>query len=348
MGCSASCKIFETLSNALQWIASSKLHIRNISHVLDDFLLLARDKAVGQVQLSAFLSMCADIGIPAAPDKTVQPTQVTTFLGLELDSVAMEVRLPVDKLNKCTALIETCLKKDKIQLKPLQSIIGTLNFACGAVVPGRPFLRILINLAIGVTRPCYYVRITHEVREDLKTWLIFLQAFNGKSLMFPQYWLQSPSIDLYTDTSRTLGYGAVLGPQWLFGRWDDEWRGHSITLLEFYPIVLAVSVWADSLSKKCISFHSDNRAVVDIINSQTYKATKVIHLMRKLVLSCLRHNILFRAVHIPGINNNLADSLSRLQVEKFQALAPKACPFPVIIPSLPALPRMPKNYWIQL
>ena len=161
-----------THRNALQWIASSKLHIRNISHVLDDFLLLARDKAVGQAQLSAFLSMCADIG-----------------------------------------------------------------------------------------------------------------AFNGKSLMLPQYWLQSPSIDLYTDASGTLGYGAVLGPQRLFGRWDDGWRGQSITLLEFYPIVLAVSVWSYSLSNKCISFHSDNRALVDIINSQTSKDTKVKHLMRKLVLS---------------------------------------------------------------
>jgi len=50
--------------------------------------------------------MCADIGIPNAPDKTVQPTQVITFLDLELDSVAIEVRLPVDKLNRCTALLD--------------------------------------------------------------------------------------------------------------------------------------------------------------------------------------------------------------------------------------------------
>ena len=64
--------------------------MRNISHVLVDFQLLARDKAVGQAQLSSFLSMCADIGIPVAPDKTVQPTQVTTFLGLELDSMAID------------------------------------------------------------------------------------------------------------------------------------------------------------------------------------------------------------------------------------------------------------------
>ena len=205
-----------------------------------------------------------------------------TILGTCISINSSSPWLPVDKLNRCTALIEACLKKDNIQLNP---------------PPPPPPLNLL-----------------------------------------PQYWLQSPSIDLYTDASGTLGYGAVLGPQWLFGPRDDEWRGQSITLLEFHPIVLAVSVWADSLSNKCISFHSDNRAVVDI-NSQTSKATKVMHLMRKLVLSCLRHNILFRAVHIHGINNNLAHSLSRLQVERFQALAPKACPFPVSIPSLPALPR---------
>ena len=103
--------------------------------------------------------------------------------------------------------------------------------------------------------------------------------------MLPQHWLQSPSKDLYTDASGTLGYGAALGPQWLFGPWDDEWRGQSVTLVEFYPIVFAVSVCADSLSSKCISFHSDNKAVVDISNSQTSKDTMVMHLMRKLVLS---------------------------------------------------------------
>ena len=155
------------------------------------------------------------------------------------------------------------------------------------MVPGRPFLRRLINLTIGCDTSLSLQVQPHHTRSqgrNLKTWLIFLRAFNGKSLMLPPYWLQSPSTDLYTDASGTLGYGAVLGPQRLFGRWGDEWRGQSVTLLEFYPIVVAVSVCADSrLSNKCISFHSDNRAVVDIVDSQTSKDTKVMHLMRKLV-----------------------------------------------------------------
>ena len=47
-----------------------------------------------------------------------------TVPGLELDSVAMAVRLSVGKLMRCTTLTEACLKKDKIQLKPLQSILA--------------------------------------------------------------------------------------------------------------------------------------------------------------------------------------------------------------------------------
>lgn len=43
---------------------------------------------------------------------------------------------------------------------------------------------------------------------------------------------------------------------------------------------------------------------------------------RALVLVCLRNNILFRAKHLRGVHNTLADSVSRLQVETFLHLAP--------------------------
>jgi hypothetical protein len=40
--------------------------------------------------------------------------------------------------------------------------------------------------------------------------------------------------------------------------------------------------------------------------------------VRRLVLACLKFNILFRAKHVPGAKNTLADALSRLQVSKFR------------------------------
>ena len=47
-------------------------------------------------------------------------------------------------------------------------------------------------------------------------------------------------------------------------------------------------------------------------------------LVRDLTLCTLHHNFYFRAVHVPGINNNIADSLSRFQMEPLRQLATHA------------------------
>ena len=56
-------------------------------------------------------------------------------------------------------------------------------------------------------------------------------------------------------------------------------------------------------------------------------------LLRDLVLSCLSYNILFRAQHVPGLQNSQADYISRFQVESFRELAPGADEFPTMVPT---------------
>ena len=41
MGLTSSCRTFEKLSTALEWVARSKLNIPHIIHILDDFLIAA-------------------------------------------------------------------------------------------------------------------------------------------------------------------------------------------------------------------------------------------------------------------------------------------------------------------
>ena len=50
----------------------------------------------------------------------------------------------------------------------------------------------------------------------------------------------------------------------------------------------------------------------------------MMRLIRALFLFTARHNINLLFLHIPGDFNILADSLSRLQVQKFRAHHPKA------------------------
>ena len=76
------------------------------------------------------------------------------------------------------------------------------------------------------------------------------------------------------------------------------------------------------MQNHCILFFTDNEALVHAINKQSCKDKALMFFMRALVLVRLRNNILFRAKHVRGVHNTLADSLSRLQVETFQRLAP--------------------------
>ena len=82
-----------------------------------------------------------------------------------------------------------------------------------------------------------------------------------------------------------------------------------------FSIVLSVSIWASDLANKCILFHTDNQGLVEVINRKPTKDRQLLVLLRELVLQCLKHNILFRAIHVPGVLNVKADALSRLQVQ---------------------------------
>ena len=82
---------------------------------------------------------------------------------------------------------------------------------------------------------------------------------------------------------------------------------------------------------RCV-FRTDNIAVVHIINSQSSRCDKIMQLVRKFVCRCLMHNIWFKAVHVPGVLNDIADSLSRFQIERFRMLAPGSDPIMTQIP----------------
>ena len=57
-------------------------------------------------------------------------------------------------------------------------------------------------------------------------------------------------------------------------------------------------------------------------------------LMRKLTWCACKYNFTFFAKHVPGVKNNLADSLSRLQIDKFRQLASQAEKHPHLCPSV--------------
>lgn len=322
MGCSSSCKTFEAFSTALEWMARHYLQIECIIHLLDDFLICAPSERECASSLKGFLELCSTLGVPMAPEKTFGPATTLSFAGIEIDTMRSECRLPLDKVHSCQDLVNSFLTRRKVTLLELQTLIGKLNFACSVIVPGRAFLRRLIDLTIGLRSPRHLTRVTREARLDLLVWKEFLSKFNGKSIFINNRWEESSPLSLYTDSSGVLGFGAIFGSCWCHGTWPNDWQYSNIAILEFYPIVLSLYLWGEDMRNSCITFFTDNMALVSVINKCSCKDKLLMKYVRKMVLVCLHYNILFKAKHIPGINNNLADALSRQQIQQFRMMAP--------------------------
>ena len=115
-----------------------------------------------------------------APEKTEGPSPIFFFAGIELECTKNEVRLSIEKVEKCLSAIRSMLRRRKVTLKELQSPIGLLNFACSVVIPGIVLLRRLINLTAGVKRSHHFIRLTRETKKDLQIWETFMGSFNSK------------------------------------------------------------------------------------------------------------------------------------------------------------------------
>ncbi len=89
MGCSMSCALFEKFSTFLEFRVKFVAQSSLVTHYLDDFLFIG-----SSALLDTFTALCEELKVPLAHEKTEGPTQVITFLGLDIDTLRREVRVP--------------------------------------------------------------------------------------------------------------------------------------------------------------------------------------------------------------------------------------------------------------
>ena len=107
-GSRSSPRIFDTLFQAICWIAQRNYKIEIILHLLDDFLIIQSSELCG-FRTMAILSLIFNrLNIPISKKKTVGPTTTIEYLGIILDAERFEARLPDEKIIRIIELNNFC------------------------------------------------------------------------------------------------------------------------------------------------------------------------------------------------------------------------------------------------
>ena len=131
---------------------------------------------------------------------------------------------------------------------------------------------------------------------------------------------------MYSDASGSFGCGAQC-PQltsWFQLQWPTVWSDSGISEKELVPIVIAAALWGRHWAGAHVCFHSDNEAVVTIIQKRHAKHQAFTQLLRCLFFYASVFHFHFSSHPIPGIHNVVADAISRNNLSLLSSLLPQA------------------------
>ena len=296
-------KIFNAVADALCWCLQ-QAGIRFVLHYLDDYIVSPPNSSECARAVEILGQTCAQLGVPMAANKSEGSVTSLVFLGIVIDTVAGELRLPDDKLQQLRSLLQRWGSRRACRRRELESLIGILNHVCKVVRPGRSFLRRLMDLIHQTGN-----RLNNACRADIAWWTEFTPSWNGISFLCPPHSLQV--VECTTDASGSWGCGAWHNTSWFQVPWENRAGNLSIAAKELVPIILACAAWGRSWHACRIRCNCDNQVVVAALRSRSSRHQGVMHLLRCLIFVEAQIGCQLWGVYIDSHSNHLADDLSQ-------------------------------------
>ena len=195
--------------------------------------------------------------------------------------------------------------KSQVKKRDLQSLLGSLMHVTKCVKSSRPFLnRMLQNLR--EAKDSDHIVLEMDFYRELSWFQKFFPHFNGVCL----YNYQAAHGIIQIDASL----------QGLGGRWGNAVYQLTIPLgmdnlgivhLEMLNVYLALRIWAPHWAGKRVRFECDNQAVVSVIKSGRTRDMILAAYARNICMLTAVFDIEITVIHLPGVENTVADLLSR-------------------------------------
>lgn len=246
------------------------------------------------------------------------PAEVRIVLGWQIDTRRLRISLPDDKYATWNRELEALIKKPTATYEAWDSLLGRLNHAAEVLPLSRYFLghlRAFLAPFDEKKKRTVLPPPSSLVLQDLRLWTDFLgQAHAGVSLNLLT--IRTPTHILLSDACPLGmgGYSLKTGRAWQLR--IDKPEDVSNNLLEF--IASVVTLWIDDYEaqlppESCVLALSDNGSAVGWLHGGNFGAARPRHteVAHKLAYLVLDGGYCLTSSHIPGVENEVADLLSR-------------------------------------
>ena len=327
----SSASIFTDFADLVCWIINNKFNLVVI-HYSDDYLLISPANFIlASKQKDTLISTFQYLNIPVAHEKLIGPATSLPYLGIQIDTIKMEITVPADKMEATLMLLPKWRGRKTATKQELLSLIGKLQHISLVVRPGRLFLRRLIDLSTTVKKLRHHVNLNTLAQKDILWWLEWLPTWNSSSIIPQSRSILNSDLCLYTDASGH-GLGAIFENQWIQARWDQLHASMDVDFQELFAILAAAYTWGNNWAGQRIIFITDNKPITQIWDKGSSPSPKIMILVRKLFLIAVHNQFSVAFKHVPGTKNPIADALSRFQEKRFRVLKPDAAVLPTKIP----------------
>ena len=273
---------------------------------LDDLIVVSPDSMKAEQDYKRAKALLSELGLPEAKEKAQPPARLVTWLGIDINTKDMSIAVPPKKLRETLDQVGWVVKRRSITKKTLQSMLGRLLHVAKCVRPARLFVSKLLEALRNMKH--FYINVNSEMRSDLKWFLNFGKDWNGVALI-PR---QKVDVDLFVDACLS-GIGASNGTH---AYWHQVCPVQDpvdcISELEAANIAVALHTFMNEDHRGMhVRVHCDNEGAVSVLTTGRGRNKVILDVARKAWLIQAKLDLFISYVHIPGVENQTADILSR-------------------------------------
>ena len=126
---------------------------RGVVAYIDDFFIAAATYEECRKWVDILIKLLRKLGFLISWKKVVGPSRRITLLGVEIDTASSTLSLGKDKLQQLQQQLQHFGTRKRASKQQLQSLAGSLNWACQAIRGGRSFLPSAAHTGYPATSP---------------------------------------------------------------------------------------------------------------------------------------------------------------------------------------------------